>query len=81
MDDVTTALREAFTDAGYDVGETSRNRDRIRITVLDPEASGGELRDLTHSVVDHSNAAALNVTTESAETQEPVTVVSFRYRG
>ena len=81
MDDITTALRDAFEDAGYDVSQTSVNRDTIRIAVLDPEASGGELRDITNEVVGEDDILSLNVTTESAEHQEPTSVVSFRYRG
>lgn len=81
MDDITTALREALEEAGYEVSETSVNRDRVRVSVLDPEASGGELRDITHDVVGEENVLGLDVTTESTENQTPSTVVSFRYRG
>jgi hypothetical protein len=81
MDDVTTALREAFEDAGYEVSEASVNRDTVRMAVLDPEASAGDLRDITHEAVDERNVLGLDVTTESADNQDVTTVVSFRYRG
>jgi hypothetical protein len=81
MDDLTAALTEAFEDAAYEVGETSTNRDRVRIAVLDPEASAEELREITHGVVDEDDVLGFNVTTESAEGQQVRSVVSFRYRG
>jgi 8-oxo-dGTP pyrophosphatase MutT (NUDIX family) len=81
MDELMADLREAFEEAGYDVSETSVNRDRVRVAVTDAAASGGELRDLTEDVVDSGSVLGLDVTTESAQNQEPTTVVSFRYRG
>ena len=81
MDELTDSLREAFEAAGYEVSEASVNRDRVRVAVLDPEASGGELRDLTHELLDPAEMLGFDVTTESAGNQEPTTVVSFRYRG
>jgi len=80
MEDITTELREAFEDAGYDVREASVNRDRIRVSVLDPEASAGDLREHTLGVVDEDDVLGFNVTTESADNQDVATVVSFRYR-
>jgi hypothetical protein len=81
MNDVTAALREAFTEAGYDVGETSRNRDTVRLTVLDPEASADVLRDITHRTLGADDVLGVDITTESADNQDVTTVVSFRYRG
>jgi hypothetical protein len=81
MDELTAALREAFEDAGYEVSEVSVNRKKVRLAVLDPEASAGELRDITHEAVDADDILGLDVTTESADNQDVTTVVSFRYRG
>jgi hypothetical protein len=80
MDDPTAALTEAFEDAEYEVGETSVNRDRVRVAVLDPEASAERLREITYSVVDAADVLGFDVTTESAEGQQVRSVVSFRYR-
>jgi len=81
MDELTDSLREALEDAGYEVGETSVNRKKVRVEVLDPEASAGDLRDITRDTVGSDDLLGLNVTTESADNQEMTTVVSFRYRG
>jgi len=82
MQELKDSLRGAFEEQGYDVADVSANRDRVRIAVLDEEASAEELREITHSVVDESDVLGLDVTTESADSQEGVTtVVSFRYRG
>jgi len=82
MQELKDSLRDAFEEQGYDVADVSANRDRVRIAVLDEEASAEELRAITHSVVDESDVLGLDVTTESADSQEGVTtVVSFRYRG
>ncbi|PSP29265.1 hypothetical protein BRC65_00500 [Halobacteriales archaeon QH_2_65_14] len=82
MQELKDSLRDAFEEQGYDVADVSANRDRVRIAVLDEEASAEELREITHSVVDESDVLGLDVTTESADSQEGVTtVVSFRYRG
>lgn len=81
MDDVTATLREAFEAAGYEVGEASRNRDTVRVSVLDPEASADALRDITHEALGADEVLGLDVTTESADNQDVTTVVSFRYRG
>lgn len=81
MDELTTALRDAFEDAGYEVGETSKNRDKVRVSVLDPEASAEDLREQTLEVVDEDDIFGFNVTTESADNQDVSTVVSFRHRG
>jgi hypothetical protein len=81
MDDLIADLRESFEAAGYDIGETSVNRDRVRVAVLDPEASGEELRSLTLDVVDEDEILGFNVTTESPDSGDVSTVVTFRYRG
>jgi hypothetical protein len=81
MDDPTAALAEAFEEAEYEVGETGVNRDRVRVTVLDPEASAEQLREITYSVIDEADVLGFDVTTESAEGQQVRSVVSFRYRG
>jgi len=80
MDELTDTLREAFEDAGYEVGEASVNRKKVRVEVRDPEASAGDLRDITHDAVGADSMLGLDVTTESADNQEMTTVVSFRYR-
>lgn len=82
MADLQTELQDAFDAGGYDVAEVETNRDRIRVVILDDEASGDELRSLTHDVVDESDILGLDVSTESVENYEGVTtVVSFRHRG
>ena len=81
MDELTAALRDAFEEGGYEVGETSVNRDRVRVSVLDPGASAEALRELTLEVVDEDDILGFDVTTESADNQDVTTVVSFRYRG
>lgn len=82
MEELTRELRSAFESEGYDVAEVSANRDRVRVAVLDEEASAGELQSITYGVVDEDDALGLNVSTESAEGQGGVTtVVSFQYRG
>lgn len=82
MDDPTETLRAAFEEHGYDLGEISTNRDRVRVAVRDPEASADDLRTVTFDAVDEDDVLGLNVTTESVDGgDEVVTVVSFRYRG
>jgi len=82
MDDLTATLRSAFEEHGYDLGEISENRNRVRVAVRDPEASAEDLRTITHDAVDEDDVLGLNVTTESVDGgDEVVTVVSFRYRG
>jgi 8-oxo-dGTP pyrophosphatase MutT (NUDIX family) len=81
MDELTAALREAYEEAGYEVSEASVNRKKVRVEVLDPEASAGELRDITQDTVGTEEMLGLDVTTESADNQDVRTVVSFRYRG
>jgi hypothetical protein len=81
MDELVAELREAYEAAHYDVNETSVNRDRVRITIMDPEASADALRSTTLKVVDEDDILGFDVTTESLDGNEVSTVVSFRYRG
>jgi hypothetical protein len=82
MDDVTETLRSAFENHEYEVGETSRNRDKIRIAIRDSEASADDLREITFDTVAEDDVLGFNVTTESVDGGDEVTtVVSFRYRG
>lgn len=78
---VETTLREAFEDAGYDVDEATNNRDQIRLSIRDQEASGEALRELLYESLGEDDVLGLNVTTESSANDEINTVVSFRYRG
>ncbi len=82
MEELKSELRAEFESQGYDVAEVSANRDRVRVAVLDEEASADDLRSITHTVVDESDVLGLNVTTEALDGQDDIaTVVSFRYRG
>jgi len=82
MDELGADLRSAFEAAGYPVGSVTRNRNRIRIEVLDADASGRDLRELTDEAVGDGNVLGLDVTTEATQDEERVvTIVSFRYRG
>lgn len=81
MDELETTLRDAFETNGYDVAEVSVNRDRVRVVVLEDDASAAELEEITHGVIDPEKTLGLNVTTETIDGQDAVgTVVSFRYR-
>lgn len=81
MEELKTALREAFEDDGYEVDEVSTNRDTVRISVRDSEASSENLREVTYGALDENDVLGFNVTTESTANDEINTVVSFRYRG
>ena len=75
-------LRAAFETEGYDVADVTRNRRQVRIEILDDEASGERLREITYDVIDEDDVLGLDVSTESSEGQDAVTtVVSFRHRG
>jgi len=81
MSDVTADLREAFEDAGYDVGEVSTNRDRVRVALTEEGAEADAVRAIVHDTVGEGDVLGLNVTTENVEGQDAVqTVVSFRDR-
>lgn len=81
MDELTAELRTAFEEAGYEVSETSVNRDQVRVSLLDPEASADDLRQVTLGVVDEEDILGFDVSTESLDNERVSTVVSFRYRG
>jgi hypothetical protein len=81
MEALKTTLREAFESEGYDVDDATTNRDKLRISIRDPEASGERLRELTYEHLDEDDVLGFNVTTESTANDEINTVVSFRYRG
>ncbi|MEF8784895.1 MAG: hypothetical protein V5A45_03100 [Haloarculaceae archaeon] len=81
MSDVMEKLRTTFEDNGYEVGEVTTNRDRVRVALLTEGAQADQLREIVHGTVGESNVLGLNVTTESVEGQDAVrTVVSFRNR-
>ena len=81
MSDVHDRLREAFETEGYDVGEVSTNRDRVRVALLEEGAEADRLRAIVHDAVGEGNVFGLDVTTENAEGGDGVrTVVSFRNR-
>ncbi len=81
MSELHDELRAAFEDSGYEVGEVSRNRETIRVVVLDEDAEAVDLRSIATDVVTEDDMLALNVTTESVDGQDRMgTVVSFRHR-
>ena len=81
MDDELAALREVFEDAGYDVGEVTRNRRQVRVVLHTEGANADDLRSITYDVVDEDDVLGLDVTTESVEGQDRMaTVVTFRSR-
>lgn len=81
MTDLTDELAAAFEEAGYTVSETTDNRGRIRVVVLDSEASGEDLQSITYNVVDEDEVLGFNVSNETGTGDEITTVVSFRHRG
>ncbi len=79
---VVDELREAFATAGYEVGEASRNRDRVRVEVTDDEASASDLRAIVTETLGEGAVLGLNVEAEAGSDETTIgTVVSFRYRG
>jgi len=81
MSDVTDQLREAFESEGYQVGEVSTNRDRVRVALIEAGAEADSLRSIVSATLGEENVMGLNVTTENVEGQDAVqTVVSFRDR-
>jgi hypothetical protein len=75
------ALREAFEDSGYEVEDVSRNRNKIRVVLLEEGAPAEDLRSITQEVVDADEVFGLNVTTESVDGHDGMnTVVTFRSR-
>jgi hypothetical protein len=81
MEDIKTTLREAFESEGYDIDDVTANRDKLRVSIRDPEASGEALRELTYDSLEEDDVLGFNVTTESTANDEINTIVSFRYRG
>ena len=81
MEQVKTTLQESFESEGYEVDDVTANRDKLRVSIRDPEASGERLRELTYDTLDEADVLGFNVTTESTASGEINTVVSFRYRG
>lgn len=82
MEELKSALRSTFEDAGYDVGDVTVNRDKVRVEIQDDEASASDLRAVVTEVVDEDDMFGLDVTTGTGGNQDTVaTVVSFRYRG
>lgn len=81
MDAIKTTLQDAFEAEGYDVDDATTNRDKLRLSIRDPEASGEALRELTYETLDEADVLGFNVTTESTANDEINTIVSFRYRG
>lgn len=81
MEEIKTTLREAFESEGYEVDDVTTNRDKIQVSIRDPEASGERLRELTDETLAEDDVFGFNVTTESTASGEINTVVSFRYRG
>ncbi|WP_135662533.1 hypothetical protein [Halorhabdus rudnickae] len=81
MDDYQQSLREAFESRGYDVADVSRNRNQVRIVVLEENPGAEEFRSITEDAVDEDAVFGLNVTTESVDGHDGMqTVVSFRVR-
>lgn len=80
MSDIKDDLRAAFEAEGYDVGDVSTNRDRVRVALRAEGAKGDRLREIVHDTVGE-NALGLNITSETVDGQDAVrTVVSFRDR-
>ncbi len=74
-------LRDAFEQAGYEVGEITTNRKQLRVILHEEGAESDKLRDVVNDVYGEDGVLGLNVTTESVEGQDAVqTVVSFRAR-
>jgi DNA-binding response OmpR family regulator len=81
MSDIAEAVREAFEAAGYEVAGVNRNRDRVRVELLDDRADAAALREVTTDAVG-DGVVGLDVSTESMDGADGVrTVVSFRHVG
>lgn len=81
MADLSEELRTAFESRGYDVGEVSVNRGRVRVALLERRAGADELVSTVHEVLDEGDVLGLNVSTEALDGGDAVgTVVSFRRR-
>ena len=81
MSDIADELRGAFEAAGYEVAGVNRNRDRVRVELLDDRADAAALREVTTDAVG-DGVVGLDVSTESMDGADGVrTVVSFRHVG
>ncbi|WP_136690037.1 hypothetical protein [Halorhabdus amylolytica] len=81
MDDLQQSLREAFESSGYEVGDVSRNRNQVRVVLLEESPAAEDLRTITEDALDEDGIFGLNVTTESVDGRDGMqTVVSFRTR-
>ena len=81
MSDIADELRDAFEAAGYEVAGVNRNRDRVRVELLDDRADAAALREVTTDAVG-DGVVGLDVSTESMDAADGVrTVVSFRHVG
>jgi hypothetical protein len=81
MSDIADELRDAFEAAGYEVAGVNRNRDRVRVELLDDRADAAALREVTTDAVG-DGVVGLDVSTESMDGADGVrTVVSFRHVG
>ena len=81
MSDIADELRDAFEAAGYEVAGVNRNRDRVRVELLDDRPDAAALREVTRDAVG-DGVVGLDVSTESMDGADGVrTVVSFRHVG
>ena len=81
MSDIADELRDAFEAAGYEVAGVNRNRDRVRVELLDDRADAAALREVTTDAVG-DGVVGLDFSTESMDGADGVrTVVSFRHVG
>ena len=81
MSDIAETVREAFEAADYEVASVNRNRDRVRVELLDDRADAAALREVTTDAVG-DGVVGLDVSAESMDGADGVrTVVSFRHVG
>jgi hypothetical protein len=74
-------LRAAFENEGYEVGDVSRNRGRVRVVIVEEGAPAEELRSIAEWVAEDTDIFGLQVTSESVDGQPGMnTVVTFRER-
>ena len=74
-------LREAFETRGYDVSETSVNRGRVRVTIVDSDPDRDALEEIVFEVIDEDDVMGFDVRTEASDAHDGFsTVVSFRDR-
>jgi hypothetical protein len=79
MSEIVDTVRDAFEAAGYEVAGVSRNRDRIRVELLEDRADAVDLREVTTEAVG-DGVLGVDVSTESVDGADGVrTVVSFRH--